>query len=160
MGLAMADEVQFSISGVEELSAKLKSLPAGVRGKPGRRALGKAATIVARAARQNAERVDDPETARRIRDNIGRRFRGRYFRRTGDLMISVGVLTKRGRIPKGNPDEGAKGNTPHWHLVELGTERARAQPFLRPALQDNINPAINKFAVELDKEIEKALAES
>ena len=115
---------------------------------------------MARAARQNAERVDDPETGRRIRDNIGRRFRGRYFRRTGDLMISVGVLTKRGPIPEGNPDEGAKGNTPHFHLVELGTEHARAQPFLRPALEENINPAINKFASELDKELEKALAES
>ena len=156
----MPDGVQFTLDGVEELSAKLKQLPAGVRGKAGRRALGKAVTLVARAARQNAERVDDPETGRRIRDNIGRRFRGRYFRRTGDLMISVGVLTKRGPIPEGNPDEGAKGNTPHFHLVELGTEHARAQPLLRPALEENINPAINKFASELDKELEKALAES
>src|SRR5690625_199781 len=155
MGLAMADEVQFSISGVEELSAKLKSLPAGVRGKPGRRALGKAATIVARAARQNAERVDDPETGRRIRDNIGRRFRGRHFRRTGDPMISIGVLTRRGPIPEGNPDEGAKGNTPHWHLVEEGTERARAQPFLRPALQDNVGQVISKLTDELSKALDK-----
>lgn len=151
----MADEINFSLTGVDELSARLKVLRHEVNGKAGRRALGKAVTPVARAARQNAERVDDPKTARRIRDNIGRRFRGRYFRRTGDLMISVGVLTKRGRIPKGNPDEGAKGNTPHWHLVELGTERARAQPFLRLALAENINPAINKFADEMSKELDK-----
>lgn len=151
----MADEIKFSLTGVDELSARLKVLRHEVSGKAGRRALGKAVTLVARAARQNAERVDDPETGRRIRDNIGRRFRGRYFRRTGDLMISVGVLTKRGRIPKGNPDEGAKGATPHWHLVELGTERSRAQPFLRPALAENINPAIDKFSAELSKELDK-----
>lgn len=151
----MADEIKFSITGVDELVKKIKAMPSEVRGKPGRRALGKAANIVTKAARQNAERVDDPETGRRIRDNIGRRFRGRHFRRTGELMISIGVLTKRGRIPTGNPDEGAKGNTPHWHLVELGTERASAQPFLRPALQENINPVINKFADELGKELDK-----
>lgn len=155
----MADEIKFSLTGVDELSAKLKRLPLEVKGKPGRRALGKAVTLVARAARQNAERVDDPETGRRIRDNIGRRFRSKHFRSTGDLMISVGVLTNRGRIPKGNPDEGPKGNTPHWHLVELGTEKARAQPFLRPALSENVNPAINKFAEEMNKELDKLASE-
>lgn len=75
-------------------------------------------------------------------------------------MVSVGVLTLRGPIPKGNPDTGRRGNTPHWHLIELGTEKARAQPFLRPALDSNIGAVIARFASELDKEIEKALAES
>lgn len=152
------DGVQFSITGLDPLLKKMSGLTPQIRARAGRSALGKAANIVSRAARQNAERVDDPETGRRIRDNIGRRFRGRYFRRTGDLMISVGVLTKRGRIPKGNPDEGAKGNTPHWHLVELGTERSRAQPFLRPALEENINPAIDRFATAMSQELDKIMS--
>lgn len=152
-------EIEFSLTGLEEVRAKMRRVPVTARGKPGRRALGKAATIVARAARRNAQAVDDPETGRRISQNIGRRFRGRHFRRTGDLMISIGVLTSRGRIPKGNPDEGPKGNTPHWHLVELGTERARAQPFLRPALANNISPVTDKFVTEFSAELDKAMKE-
>ncbi|MBF4377308.1 HK97-gp10 family putative phage morphogenesis protein, partial [Vibrio anguillarum] len=70
----------------------------------------------------------------------------------------VGVSTLKGRIPKGNPDEGPKGNTPHWHLVELGTERSRAQPFLRPALSENTNKVVDTLIVELDKESTKELA--
>lgn len=156
----MADGIDFTLVGFEEVRRKLAITPVKLRTKGARRALSAAANIVTKAARQNAERVDDPETGRRIRDNIGKRSRSAYSRRTGDSMVSVGVLTEKGRIPKGNPDTGAKGNTPHWHLIELGTEKARAQSFLRPALADNIGPVTDKFAVELDKELEKALAES
>lgn len=156
----MADGIDFTLVGFEEVRRKLAITPIKLRTKGARKALSAAANIVTKAARQNAERVDDPETGRRIRDNIGKRSRSAYSRRTGDAMVSVGVLTEKGRIPKGNPDTGRKGNTPHWHLIELGTEKARAQPFLRPALADNIGPVTDKFAAELDKELEKALAES
>lgn len=156
----MADGIDFTLVGFEEVRRKLAITPIKLRTKGARKALSAAANIVTKAARQNAERVDDPETGRRIRDNIGKRSRSAYSRRTGDAMVSVGVLTEKGRIPKGNPDAGRKGNTPHWHLIELGTEKARAQPFLRPALADNIGPVTDKFAAELDKELEKALAES
>lgn len=156
----MADGIEFSLTGFEEVRKKLAITPIKVRTKGSRRALGRAAAVIRKAARQNALSVDDAETGRRIADNVGQRVRGGYSRRTGDAMVSIGVLTQHGRIPKGNPDTGRKGNTPHWHLIELGTEHARAQPFLRPALENNIGAVIDKFAVELDKELEKALAES
>ena len=76
-------------------------------------------------------------------------------KRTGDMMISVGVGTDKGRIPRGNPDTGAKGNTPHWHLLELGTQDMRAQPFLRPAAEQMAEQAISTFGSELDKAITK-----
>lgn len=156
----MADGIEFSLIGLDEVRRKLAQVPVKLRTKGSKRALGRAAAIVRKAARQNALRVDDSETGRRIADNVGQRVRSGYSRRTGDAMVSVGVLTQKGRIPKGNPDQGKKGNTPHWHLIELGTEKTRAQPFLRPALEGNINAVIDKFAVELDKELDKALAES
>lgn len=152
------DGVQFSITGLDPLLKKMSGLTPQIRARAGRSALGKAANIVSRAARQNAERVDDPETERKIRNNIGRRFRGRHFKRTGELKISIGVLTERGKIPKGNPDGGRKGSTPHWHLVELGTERSRAKPFLRPALEENINPAIDRFATAMSQELDKIMS--
>jgi len=117
----MAD-VEFSLLGLDGVIKRMRSLPVELRKKPGRSALGRAARLVRLAAVSNAQGVDDPETGRQIAQNIVQRFRSRYYRQTGDLMISVGVATERGRIPKGNPDAGAKGNTPHWHLVELGTE--------------------------------------
>lgn len=152
----MAD-IEFKIDGVDSLLARMRALPQELRKKPARSALGKAAKVIRDQARANALAIDDPETNRVIAENIIQRFRSRYSRRTGDLMISVGVGTEKGRIPKGNPDTGAKGNTPHWHLQELGTENMPAQPFLRPAAEQKAGEAVQVFASELDKAITRLL---
>lgn len=146
------------MQGADRVIERLKGLSRAVRGKAARRALGKSAALIRKKARENARRVDDPETGRTIARNIGQRVRSRHARRTGDQMVSVGVLTKRGPIPRGNPDEGAGGNTPHWHLVELGTERAKAQPYLRPAMTENVQAATDEFVKALGPEIDKELA--
>ena len=145
----MAD-VQFKINGVDVLTARMRALPVELRKKPARTALGKAAKAIREQAQANARMIDDPETGRAIADNIVQRLRSRYTRRTGDLMSSVGVATEKGKIPKGNPDTGPKGNTPHWHLLELGTEQMAAQPFLRPAAEAKAGAAVDVFASELD----------
>jgi HK97 gp10 family phage protein len=154
----MSNKFDFSILGLDEVTKKLGNLSVELGDAAGRRAARKAFGIVARSARENALLVDDSETGRRIRDNIRLQFASRFYRDTGDIMYRVGVATRKGRIPKGNPDEGPKGNTPHWHLVELGTEKARAQPFLRPALSENVSKVMDKLVTELDKEITKELA--
>lgn len=150
----MAD-VQFKIEGAADLLKRLRALPKELQLKPGRSALGKAAAVVRKQAKINAEALDDADTGRKIAQNITQRWRGKYFKRTGDMMISVGVGTDKGRIPRGNPDTGAKGNTPHWHLLELGTQDMRAQPFLRPAAEQMAEQAISTFGSELDKAITK-----
>ncbi|MDX4957929.1 HK97-gp10 family putative phage morphogenesis protein [Delftia acidovorans] len=149
--------VEFSILGLDPILEKMRSIPVELRKKPGRSALGSAARVVANAAKQNALSIDDAETGRRIADNVTQRFRSRYFKQTGDLKISVGVGTEKGRIPKGNPDTGAKGNTPHWHLVELGTEKMRAEPFLQPGLEQNISKATDTFVTQLDLQLDKII---
>ena len=148
----------FSIVGLKEVKAKMNKVNQTVLDTGTRSALRKAAGIVKKAAQQNALAVDDPKTGRRIRDNITLQFASRLFQRNGVIMYRVGVATNRGRIPTPNADEGARGNTPHWHLVEFGTERAQAQPFMRPALANNINQVINSFTFEFDKELDKALS--
>ncbi|MEL4294033.1 HK97-gp10 family putative phage morphogenesis protein [Shewanella xiamenensis] len=148
----------FSILGLKEVKAKMNKVSQTVLDTGTRSALRKAAGIVKKAAQQNALGVDDPKTGRRIRDNITLQFASRLFQRNGVIMYRVGVATNRGRIPTPNADEGARGNTPHWHLVEFGTERAQAQPFMRPALANNINQVINSFTFEFDKELDKALS--
>lgn len=148
----------FSILGLKEVKAKMNKVSQTVLDTGTRSALRKAAGLVKKAAQQNALAVDDPKTGRRIRDNITLQFASRLFQRNGVIMYRVGVATNRGRIPTPNADEGARGNTPHWHLVEFGTERAQAQPFMRPALANNINQVINSFTFEFDKELDKALS--
>lgn len=147
----MMADVEFKIQGVDALTARMRALPVELRKKPARSALGKAAKVIREQAQANARQLDDPETGRAIADNIVQRLRSRYNKRTGDVMISVGVATEKGRIPKGNPDTGPKGNTPHWHLLELGTESMAAQPFLRPAAEAKAGAAINEFAAGLDQ---------
>lgn len=152
----MSRPIEFDLKGFDAIIARMKQLPADVRGKAGRSALGSAASEVRKQAKANALRIDDVETGRRIADNIVQRVRSRYTKQTGDLKVSVGVGTEKGRIPKGNPDEGKRGNTPHWHLVELGTERMREQPYLRPALESSADKVMAVFADKLSQQIDKA----
>lgn len=148
-------DVQWDLKGFDAAIAKMRDLPVGLRGKAGRSALGKAARVLTNHAKDNAQRIDDKDTGRQIARNITQRFRSKYFKQTGDLKISVGVATEKGRIPKGNPDEGPGGNTPHWHLRELGTERAPADPFLRPAFAQGVEEVQTVFASQLEKQIDK-----
>lgn len=150
----MAD-FEMKLQGVDPILGKMRTLKREIRLKPARSALGQAAKVIRLQAQQNALQVNDPDTGRTIADNIVQRFRGKYHRRTGDLMISVGVGTEKGPIPKGNPDTGPKGNTPHWHLLELGTEKMPAQPFLRPAAESAGGRALNVFAGALSKALDR-----
>ena len=147
-------KVDFSLAGVKETAGRLQALKAELRDRVARGAMRKAAELVKAAAQDGALRVDDPATGRMIRDNLKYEFATRIYKRTGDIVYRVGVNTKKGRIPRGNPDEGPRGNTPHWHLVEYGTEQARAQPYMRPALEENINEIIDLVATEVGREID------
>jgi HK97 gp10 family phage protein len=152
----MADTVQFSIIGLDSLLKKFDAINHDVRYKGGRFALRKAAQLVRDAAKQNALALDDPDTGRSIAANIAERWNGKLFRRTGDLGFRVGVL-HGARLPKNNLDEGAGGPTPHWRLLEFGTEKMAARPFMRPALENNINAATNEFAKHYEKAIDRAI---
>ena len=154
----MADSVEFSITGLDSLLGKLDAVTYDVKRKGGRSALRKAAMVVVDKAKQNAQRIDDAATGRAIADNIALRWNGRLFKRTGDLGFRIGVLTGSTRnLEPGNPDTGPGGATPHAMLVELGTEKARAQPYLRPALENQIGEVTNTFVTEYEKAIDRAI---
>lgn len=153
--MAINDPLQATLTGWDKLTRRLEALPEKVRRRIGNKALGKAAAVVKKAAKANAAKIDDPETGRQIADNIAQRVRSKRNRRTGTLTVSVGVLTETGRIPPGNPDTGRRGNTPHWHLVELGTSEARPQPILQNALSQNVENAITAFQREFSAQLDK-----
>lgn len=151
----MADGVQFSLIGVESLNSKLKTISDDLRRKGGRAALRKAAAIIVDKAKARAKRIDDPLTGRSIADNIALRWNGNLFKRTGDIGFRIGVL--HGAVLRKHPDKALNAPTPHWRLIEFGTDKVRAQPFMRPAAESSINEVMDKFVTEYDKSIDRAI---
>lgn len=150
--------VEVEMRGVDELVAKLKNISYDARYKGGRFALRKAAQLVRDKAKSAAIRLNDPDTGRSIAQNIVERWNGRVYRRTGDLAFRVGVLN--GAVlpkPGESVDTGAGGPTPHWRLLEFGTEQMAARPFMRPALADNIQQVTDVFVREYSKAIDRAI---
>ena len=120
----------------------------------------KAARVVSDAAKENALRIDNPETASAIHQNIAIRWNGRRFKRTGELAFRVGVLggARISKLkPKGSDPGGPGGDTRYWAFVEFGTEDAGAQPFMRTALAENISAATNAFLTTYEKSIDRAI---
>ncbi|WPX89182.1 HK97-gp10 family putative phage morphogenesis protein [Pseudomonas asiatica] len=150
----MAD-VEFSITGLDGLLGKLDSLSYDVRRKGGRAALRKAAQVVMQKAKEGAERIDDKETGRSIADNIALRWNGKLFKQTGDLGFRIGVM--HGAVLKDGGDLSPNSPTPHWRLIEFGTENIAAVPFMRPALANSISEVTATFVTEYEKAIDRAI---
>lgn len=156
----MTADVSFKITGLDPLLGKLENLKYETKKKGGRFALRKAAQLVRDAAKQNALRIDDPDTSAQIAANITERWNSRLFKRTGDLGFRVGVLGGA-RIPKSRPKGsepgGPGGDTRYWAFVEFGHEGVPAQPFMRPALENNIGAATDMFAKTYEAVIDRAI---
>lgn len=150
----MAD-IEFGLTGIDSLVAKLESISYDMKRKGGRSALRKAAQLVANKMKEGARNIDDPETGRSIADNVALRWNGKLFKASGDLGFRVGVL--HGAVLKDGGDTSANSPTPHWRLIEFGTVNMRAQPFARKALADNISEATNAFLTEYEKAIDRAI---
>lgn len=151
----MADGVEFSITGLDSLLGKLEAITYDVKRKGGRAALRKAAQVVVAKAKEGAERLDDRETGRSIADNIALRWNGKLFKQTGDLGFRIGVL--HGAVLKDGGDLSPNSPTPHWRLLEFGTEKIPAAPFMRPALANNISEVTATFVTEYEKSIDRAI---
>ena len=178
----MANSVSYTVSGLDDILAKLKTVTHDVRYKGGRASLRKGAQVVLDQARTNASRVDDPKTPEEIAANLVMRWSPNRFKRTGDLMFRVGVLggarrasakealksarrrTRLGKISlaqlgevagkgKGNPG----GDTYYWRYLEFGTASARAQPFMRPAMTQVGQQPLDTFAKEYNKALDRAI---
>lgn len=143
------------VTGMDKLIARSRGLSNAVRIRIARNGVMAGARVIRDKARQNAVAIDDPETGRSIANNVATRYRTKLSKQTGDPTASVGVLYPKARIPKGNPDDGRE--TPHWHLVELGTEHARAQPFLSPAAVQAAPRVPDAIATNMSKGIDREL---
>lgn len=153
----MAD-VEFKIEGLDPVIKKLRALPERFAKRGMRRALRKGANVVRDAARDNAKQIDDPETRERIWKNISVQGGGsRREKQAGGPMMRVGV--RGGARHHDEQSDLPGGNTTHWRWIEFGSANNPAQPFMRPALANNVDAATNAVVaaanVGLDKELAK-----
>lgn len=152
--MAMLD-VKFKLEGAEALHKRMQAVGHEISYKGGRYALRKAANLIAERVKENALRLDDPATGEKIAANVAVRWSSKQFKQTGDLAFRVGILGGAGSKQKGKPGPG--GETRYWRLLEFGTRKMPAQPFMRPALESNQQEAIQEFMKQADKAIDRAV---
>lgn len=152
--------VEFNIEGLDEVQEKLKRL-----GNPrlmknaARRSARKAMAIVRDSARNAAKALDDPQTSEKIWKNIA--TAAGKTRNPNEVVMRVGV--RGGAAQNANTNKAALsklsgGITTYWRYLEFGSAKMPATPFMRPALQNNIQAVTNSFAENFNKEIDKELA--
>lgn len=156
--------MKWDASSLAALNDRLAEIPRDMRSKTAQSAAGKAMKIVTNAAKANALKINDPATAKNISSNITQRPSSKYRKRTGDVMIRVGVLggarnyeaygeLKTGKSASENPG----GDTFYWRFIEFGTKNIKARPFMRPALEENLSQVTDKFAEEVNKGIDRVI---
>lgn len=148
--------VEFKLEGLEPVQEKFKRLgnPRLIK-NAARRSMRKAMAIVRDAARNNAKGIDDPETAEKIWKNIA--IAAGKTRNPNEVVMRVGV---RGgaSFSNPNPPSTSGGDTRHWRWIEFGSVHNPPVPFMRPALQNNIQAVMSSFAHNFNAEIDKELA--
>ena len=177
----MADGIQFETEGLDDLLQKMDGLVHDMKFRGGRFALRKAAQVLQKQAAENAERLNDPETAEEIAKNVAVRWSGRRFRRTGDLMFRVGILggarsssksavkserrRRRAGIKslkemgelEGKGKQNPGGDTYYWRFLEFGTAKAAARPFMRPVPGQAGQKAVSEFVTQYGKALDRAI---
>ena len=154
--------------GADEALAKMRNLAPKLIKSGLKRAVRKGAVVVQKAAQANARRIDDPQTAASIPKNIAVQYSGPLSKREGGVGYRVGVLGGAKRLYANNKANRRKGivgqqtsatggSTWYWRFVELGTSRQRAQPFMRPALENNVERATAAIVSEIGPALDRAL---
>jgi HK97 gp10 family phage protein len=131
----MAKTSTLTLKGADELVAKFRALSASAQRYIALPAAKAAMEIVRDDAINRAQRIDDPRTPANISLNIRMAEDKAFYDETGAVKVSVGVRKKRG----------PGGKTWYWYYQELGTVNARAQPFMRPALSQNLQAMFSEF---------------
>lgn len=144
---------EFKIEGLDKVLAKMREVTAQVTNKAVRGSASKAMRVVRDAARANARRIDDPDSAADIAKNIA--VSTKVYPRLGEVRSRVGVRGGARPDSSRNPDPK---NTGHWRFIEFGTSDKPARPFMRPALENNIDKVVTVFVTDLNTNIDRVAA--
>ena len=70
--------------------------------------------------------------------------------------VRKGKIGKKYLTPGDKTNPG--GDTWYWRLVEVGTSRSAAKPFLRPALNNNVDGVQDGFVTDFKDQLDKEIA--
>lgn len=154
----------FVIEGLEEALKKMDDMAKNVAKRHTKKALRKAAKVVQKAAKENAQKIDDPKTRAYIPDNIVVRAGKTQDKNSAKVRIGVKGggefwrsnenVQRKGKGRLANPHyTPVENDTKHFWLVEFGTAKTKAQPFMRPALESNSQNATDAFAESLKADL-------
>ena len=139
------------VQGLRELGLAMRSLGADMAGKVARQATAAGAGVVRKAARQGA-----PVDSGNLRAAVVMK-RQRQTRLTEEYIVAV--RKGKTRDAKAGKTGGKQGKDAFYaRFVEFGTVKAQAQPFMRPALEENVQAATDAMAKRLRDRIAKVKA--
>lgn len=149
-------DLTFKISGADQLINKMSKFADKLQEAAGKRAARKAMAIVRKAAQVAAQRFDDPETPESVKRNVYLQQSRRGSKAIGGVYMKVGILG--GANIRSSSPNNPGGATWYWRFKELGTEDNPAEPFLLPALMNNVGSVESTLVTELNREIDRLAA--
>lgn len=150
----MSGDVTMKVEGLRELEAALVNL---AKQTPG---------IIAKGLRDPMERVlaDTkalvPKRTGELHDALELTTKRANARRASmaDTLSEVGLRIgrpKKGKVGTSGQDGGRLNPRYYWHLVEFGTSRTAARPYIRPAFDQNTEHLIGEFKSIVRDRIER-----
>ena len=160
------------IEGLDDVTAKMRQLSNPRKQKnAATRSARKAMAVVRKAAVANAKALDDSNSPERIWKNIQVKA---SKTKQGFVLMKVGVRggamsyanttanRRQNRVGQSYATAGSSdnpgGDTWHWRLLETGTSKMAARPFMRPALNNNIDSVQDGFVTDYKDQLDKEIA--
>lgn len=140
--------LDIKVTGLDGLNAQLMELKAQTAAKVLASAARKAFKPVLDAAKQMV-----PVRSGALRDALKM---GSAKNHEGDAIVNVGIYVGRTEAVPSDEMPPAR----RWHFIELGTAHMPAQPFLRPALDENASAVVEGLKDVLAEKIAVALAKA
>jgi HK97 gp10 family phage protein len=138
------------VKGLRELGLQMRALGADMAGKVARQATASGASVVRKAVK---DRV--PVDTGNLRAAIVMK-RERQTRLTEEYVVAV-RKGKRRDVTAAKRGEGKLGKDAYYaHMVEFGTVKMPAQPFIRPGFEESAGRATEAIAKRLKQRIDKA----
>lgn len=136
------DRVEIKVDGLAELDRKLRALGPDIARKGLRSAVGAGARVILNQAKARAP-VDTGTLRRAL-------YMKQIREESSDSRQTFFVSVRSGKKEqKKNRDAW------YWRLVEFGTEKMSAQPFLRPAFEAAKLQALERIKAKLAERIQK-----
>jgi HK97 gp10 family phage protein len=128
--------------------------------------LRKGAVMVQSAAQERAKSFDDPKTPQMVWKQIAIYTSADLGKQNGGVALQVGVKGGAKQV-RGEPPEGKKGKNGvysgpgavyYWRFLEFGTSKMAAQPFMRPALANQVGPVTDAIVAGINDGIDQIVA--